>query len=365
MQLMDKTGGYCDEFKVTDVFNSTRVKTIVNPNRQGGREVYGKETNFKNTANIILATNHDIGATDTDYGYWRRNLYYEAKVKFCENPDPNNTFEKKVNDNVMDVYTNDPVYQEAWLSILVHYHTRLQTDYGGNIKRVPRPTIDRETELYRDRQDTLNRFINQMIVRSPGAEPIVLDRVATAYTDWYNRYVQPTRFKIDNVVSLFEASKLHESITNLPSGAKILGGHRVLDSLEDQIQEGESYLNQSALNNMTPGGEEDVNVECGDGNNNDCDDNVGDINDEVIYDSSTDDDTDSAVDDQIEEYSDDDTMDYIALAERNTPIKIQNNKEIRAQQRKTAIEAAEKRKQLREHMIRGGITKEQLLAAGV
>lgn len=392
MQLMGKTGGYCDEFKATDVFNSTRVKTIVNPNRQGGRELYGRETNFKNTANIVLATNHEIISMDTDYGYWRRNLYYEAKVKFTEKPDPANPFEKKVNDKIMDAYPADPYYQEAWLSILVHYHARLYSEYNGNIKRVPKPTIDRETELYRDRQDTLNRFINQMVVRSPNADAIVLEKLATAYIDWYNRYVQQMKFKADTVKSLIEASKLHSSIVTMMNNTKMLTGHRLLDSLDDPLDEGESWLNNARpLEELPPGAEDDVSDAGGDVNSDSNasgnasiadDDSADNVGEDIagVYDSadseiSDDEETASICSNDLEEYVDEDfetpemvqkaaqervrasrlkSSDIVALAERNTPTRMQVNKQKQLLEKRARIEAsgaAKKYKDLPVHKV--------------
>ena len=402
MQLMNKTLGYSDEFKATDVFNSTRVKTVNNPNRQGGREIYGRETNFKNTANVIIATNHDIGATDTDYGYWRRNAYYEAKVRFTEKPDPRNPYEKKVNDNIMDVYTNDPIYQEAWLSILVHYHTRLQSEFGGNLKRVPKPTIDRETEMYRDRQDTLNRFINKMVVYSRDADPIVIEKLAVAYIDWYGRYVdRGTKFKVDTVASLIESSKLHESIKNSAGNdVKVLHNHRLLESVDEPLQDGESYLNVPRAGIVIADGaeEDDSTADCEDANSTpdaaDSDTTDSDTTDSDTTDS--DDDDDSS---ELQEYdidSDDDITDddnnidmeqvrgaalarvlpkelindanvdfsFIEMAERNTPLRVQRNKEKFAKERKDAIQRAVERRETRETLMKGGLTREEIISAG-
>ena len=149
---------------------------------------------------------------------------------------------RQVNNKFIDSFANDPNYKQAQLSIMVHYYSILCRKYDGDIKNVPCQTIKLETEEFRNRQDALNRFITQLIVKSPGAEAIGLPVIATKYTDWYNANVKPTKQSIIDVQAQFENSRIASSLEHRISGIKFLLGHRMLDSISDQIQSNESYL---------------------------------------------------------------------------------------------------------------------------
>lgn len=261
MVLRGKTGAYCDEFNSNEVVNSKLTKSIANPGRTTGRDNWEYESSFRNTVNLIASTNHELSTADTDYGFWRRVRYYIARVRFIENPNPSNPYEKKVNTKIMDEYPFDKAYQEAFLSILVHYHSRLHIEYGGDIKKVPCPTIERQTEEYHNRQDSLNRFINLNIVKSPNASPILLEELGNEYISWYRNNVQSsTSFKMQTLIEQFVTSKLVDSIKPRDDGTRELRGHRLRESIDEPLQEGESFLfvpvnSASSAPPPPPGGE--------------------------------------------------------------------------------------------------------------
>lgn len=242
MHMMDKRYFYFDEFNKCEVLNTGRVKSIVNPGWQTGRDLHQRQSNFKNTCNPIALSNFDFIIDTTDHGTWRRIYYYRNKVKFCKNPNPNNPYEKKVDDRFINQYTNDPLYKQAMLSIMVHYYSKLCREYGGDIKNVHVPTIERETEEFRNRQDALNRFITQMIVKSPNAEAIGLPSLASKYIEWYNRNVKPSSQTIIAAQAELENSRIAVHLERRLSGIYFLVGHRVKSYPEEPLEEGESDL---------------------------------------------------------------------------------------------------------------------------
>lgn len=250
MQMRDKRYFYFDEFNKCEVLNTARIKAMVNPGWQSGRDLNERQTLFKNTCNPVALSNFDFIIETTDHGTWRRILYYRNKVKFCKNPNPNNPYEKLVNSKYMDEYTNDPLYKQAMLSILVHYYQKLWRDYGGDIKNVPCPTIERETEEFRNRQDALNRFITQMIVKSPTADSIGLPSLAGKYVEWYNRNVKATPLTILDVQSQIENSRIATSLERRLNGLMFLTGHRLKQFPDEELQEGEEELCVKAPENV-------------------------------------------------------------------------------------------------------------------
>jgi hypothetical protein len=242
MQQRGKRWFYIDEFNKCEVLNTARVKAMVTPGWQSGRDLHERQANFKNTSNTVCYSNFDFIVDTTDHGTWRRIYYYKNKMSFRQDPNPDNPFEKKVDPRVIDVYPNDPLYLTANLSILVHYNTILRRDYGGDLKNVPVPTIDRETEVFRNRQDALNRFITQMMVVSPKAEAIGLSTLASRYIEWYNRTVKQTNQSGMDVQAQFENSRIASAIERRGANVQVVVGYRVKLTPEEPIGEDESEI---------------------------------------------------------------------------------------------------------------------------
>lgn len=244
MQQKGKNFFYIDEFEQCSVLNTTRIKSAVSPNKQSGRDLYEKQGNFINTSNLICYSNFDFIVDTTDHGTWRRIYYYRNKVKFCDNPDPENKYEKKVDHRFTDVYPHDPLYREAMLSILVHWYVRLCKEFGGDLKAVPVPTIIRETEAFRNRQDALNRFITTMIVKTTDSSEVTLTNLVEKYTSWYNVHIKKYTNKnvSPNLNTEFENSRLVNDFKNTPNNGKMLVGYRILDSASEELLPGETRL---------------------------------------------------------------------------------------------------------------------------
>jgi phage/plasmid-associated DNA primase len=247
MQMRGKNYFYFDEFNKCEHLNTARLKMMVNPGWQSGRENYGNQTNFKNTCNPICLSNFDFIIDTTDHGTWRRIYYYHNKVKFCEKPNPDNPYEKLADPRFIDEYANDPMYQQAMLSIMVHYYSILCRDYRGDLKRVPVPTIARETEEFRNRQDSVNRFITQNLVRSPAAEPIAMTTLVGRYIEWYNRTVNPKQHNGLDIASQFENSRIATSLERRNADILYLIGHRIRASPDELLQQDEEELSPPPL----------------------------------------------------------------------------------------------------------------------
>lgn len=242
MHMKDKRYFYFDEFNKCELLNTGRVKSIVNPGWQSGRDLCQKQTNFRNTCNPVALSNFDFIIDTTDHGTWRRIYYYRNKVKFCANPNPDNPFEKREDRNFIDRYTNDAEYKKAMLSILVHYNSILHREYNGDVKNVPVPTIMRETEEFRNRQDSLNRYITQMIVKSPGAEPIGMPTLAARYGEWYFKFHKQAAPTINDIQSQFENSRIASALERRSVDIIFLTGHRIRASLEEPLMDNEVEL---------------------------------------------------------------------------------------------------------------------------
>jgi phage/plasmid-associated DNA primase len=244
MHLAGVRYGYFEETEQSEVINTSRLKEFANPGSISGRDLYEGQKNFEVEANLQAGQNFPFVIKTKDHGTWRRFRYYEAKARFRADPDPNNPLEHKDNPRLIQEYVNDPDCQAAFLSILVHYYGRLEREYGGQLKQVPCPTIDTETERFRNSQDTLNRFISQTIVLSPDSDTTYsLSTVSQYYQEWYNRNINQQRLIATDAIKDLENSALQKHIMLDPdTDTRVLTGCRVISGDETALREGETRM---------------------------------------------------------------------------------------------------------------------------
>jgi phage/plasmid-associated DNA primase len=156
---------YYSESERNEKVNVAKVKELTGGETISGRGMYQlKNQNFKCVCNHIVTTNYRFVIESTDHGTWRRFLCYRFKFSFEVKLDKKNQFVKLRNQELVNKIKKNKKYHEAFLSILVHYHNKLYGEYGGEILRVPKPTIDKETQEYREREDIFERFISTRVV---------------------------------------------------------------------------------------------------------------------------------------------------------------------------------------------------------
>jgi phage/plasmid-associated DNA primase len=178
----------------------------------------------------------------TDHGTWRRIKTYKFKIVFKQDPDENDPLEKELDPQVAELFSQDARYKEAFLSILVEYYRKLQNEYGGNVLNISSPTIDFETNLYRQNEDIVSAFLDSRCVISPNNSQAILD-IVELYKTWI----------IDNIGNSLTSN--NQQISNIILNSKIckyfkiedklyvLKGHRILDK-NDQVTKNERYLNE-------------------------------------------------------------------------------------------------------------------------
>jgi len=240
MHMLGKRWFYFDEFNKYENLNVGRIKNIVNPGWQSGRDIYTGQCNFQVTCNAMTLSNYDFVIDTTDHGTWRRIYYYRNKTKFCKNPNADRG-EKPVDTKFMDVYCKDKEFKESMLSILVEWKRVLCVKYGDDLKNVPVPTIARETAVYRGTQDTMAKFISKWLIYSPfDTSNITIADVAIKYIEWYRTQTKRVLTSLE-VESLLENSCLTPNIITVDN-IKVLQHHRLKNQIDDPVREGEKIL---------------------------------------------------------------------------------------------------------------------------
>lgn len=245
MQLKGRGLGYFEESQKREVLNTARLKDIVNPNDMSSRGLWEKEGTFDMTATLASLSNFSFIINTSDDGTWRRIRYYNAKVKFCADPNPKNILEQKEDKRFIKEFTEDPDCQSAFLSILVHFWGRLQTEFNGDLDKVPCETLERETYNFRASQDMLHHFISECVVSTGNNNDVYsFNAIAHNFSNWYNKNVENRRYVHSDLADQLETSKLSEYLDRSQK-IPILRGCRILDDLEPELRKGEEYVVKS------------------------------------------------------------------------------------------------------------------------
>lgn len=244
MQLKGKTFTVGEETNKHDVLSGAALKAVIKSGGTSSRDLNQKQESFQIMATQVVMSQYPFTVHDNDHGLWRRIMLYIFRTKFCGNPDPNNIFETKDDPKCRDMAT-DKNYQIAWLQILVYFYEWFQEVYDGNYDNVPSPTIDIQTETFRNEMDKINQFIYKFVVLSPKyateGQEASLESVGLKFLKWHDTHYGAKKQTLSEVVKDFENSAIQKHLRRNRTGAYETYGIRVLDEKE-YLREGEIYF---------------------------------------------------------------------------------------------------------------------------
>ena len=241
--MKNKTVIFYDESDPGQKINTKRLKDVTSPT-QTGRDLHKTQENYHTSAIHFYMSNYKAIVDTTDHGTWRRIYFYATKAKFTANPDPKNKYEKIANKKYYFDYPHNPEYQTAFLSILVHFNEILYNKYSYNVHTIPSLTIETETEEYRNENDTINKFINDCVIRSPHSDDYTINQIATRYAEWYSTQMGCNiTYGIRDIIDRFMNSKLANLLTRIEGRLNmVLRGYRILNDEYDLLGDDEEYL---------------------------------------------------------------------------------------------------------------------------
>lgn len=215
MDIANARFGYFSEPNKIEKINTGRLKEILGNEQLTGRQIYKKQESFYNKCVMVAAANYDFIINCNDHGIWRRIKFYEFKVKFLENPNPDEKYEKKIDKTLISKKIHNIKYQEAFLSILTKYYDKYVTKYNSDINNVESETIETETKRYRNKYDFFMRFINEKTVihkNSDYKQNVDIEFLAKEYMQWYGYKYGNIRVDLTDVISTIENSVLGKHI---------------------------------------------------------------------------------------------------------------------------------------------------------
>ena len=252
MLLKNARLAYYSETDKNEVLNTAKLKEITSQETLSGRGIFEKQTNFRPTCSHMVTTNYQFSIKTTDHGIWRRIVTYSFKMKFDDNPDPNNKYEKKNDPTIAKEFSFNPELKKSFLSILVEYYKDLYINHNGMLKNIMKPTIDKETSEYRNQEDIINRFIDEYCIYSPNST-ICLSELIDKYEMWYENNISknhvPEKMEISNQLTNSKIVKYIKKGMN----KVLLQDIRLKDDLVeiDELSENEYFIREIINNKKT------------------------------------------------------------------------------------------------------------------
>lgn len=189
--LRDASLVYTSESDKQEELNAAGVKERTGGENIASRAMFGKKMiNFKPKCHFIALSNNDFIIRSNDHGTWRRIVYIRLRITFkdmsCETCDPNDPLQRPADPEISEHWINDPEIIGRFLGYLVWFHYNLQVKYGGKVKAVPHPHIITETNMYRAREDRIQNFINECLVKTSDPNKLVMFQTELQeYETWY------------------------------------------------------------------------------------------------------------------------------------------------------------------------------------
>lgn len=233
---------YFSESDKSEQLRVSKKKKLTSHEPINIRPLYGKQQNIVHRSNFVVQTNYNLTIDTVDHGTWRRERQYNMKIKFCKNPNPDHKYEKQDDPTFSTKKARDGDFLSGMLSILAMYFSVLDMKYKGDINNVPCPTIMRETEIFRNSQDVINRFITERVVTtSDNDHETPFAELIDIYCRWYDATVKERRHDRRDISLMFKNSRLGDFVVKKINGTLYVKSHRVLEPGEEKTAD-EKYM---------------------------------------------------------------------------------------------------------------------------
>lgn len=242
MKLEAARSAYYEEGPACAVLYMPMIKRITGCGNLPARNLFEEARTIKSRCYHYVLSNHDFIVLTHEEAVWRRLRYLNQKMIFKDRLefDPRNPRHRLADSSFNQQFMYEEATRAAYLGIMTFQHMKLMKHWGGDIEHVPHPTVDKDTLDFRNRQDTLNRFITERILVSPSQETSTpLEKVVEAYCNWYDSNIRQVKHYKQEITKQLLDSALKDIIETTPYGSSLNKGYRIMDphdQREDDIQ---------------------------------------------------------------------------------------------------------------------------------
>lgn len=232
MKLEAARSAYYEEGPACAVLYMPMIKRVTGCGNLPARNLFEEARTIKSRCYHYILSNHDFIVLTHEEAVWRRLRYLNQKMVFKDRLEFDS---KNPRHRVSDsTFNQEFMYEEAtraaYLSIMTFFHMKLMKYHGGDVEHVPHPTIDKDTLEFRNRQDTLNRFITERMLVSPSqVTGTPIEKVVEAYCLWYDNNIRQVKHYKQEITKQILDSALKDVIETTVYGSVLIKGYRVMD----------------------------------------------------------------------------------------------------------------------------------------
>jgi len=214
------------ETETKQMLNMQMVKRLLGGENVMGRKLHRDPRQFGPICVYVMLCNNKPDIPTPEEATWKRIKLLHLPIRFYPKGhryyDKTNPFVREA-DKKLKTIKDDPEAKEAFLSIVVHFWQSLQFNYGGNLDDVPCPHIIKDTEMYRNEQDTISAFINLRVVntdpKSTKNNRTYLDDIIKRYCEWFeSTYHTGNKLHTRDLAQSFRNSKLGKHLIKSRQG---------------------------------------------------------------------------------------------------------------------------------------------------
>ena len=243
MTIKDKHLVMFSELGQKEVLNIQVLKRLLGAEHIIGRQLHKETEQFGPVCGYVLLCNNLVDVPTAEEATWKRILLLKLPVQFYSKDnqyyDSTNKFIREADSSLKQKIENIES-QEAFLSIVAYYWQSLQINYNGNLEKVPCPHIRKDTEDYRNKQDTLNNFINLRLVKTKKDHRTYINDIVERYSEWFDaKYRTTNKLYKKNLLETIRNSKLNKLLIPSRQG-EFMKGYRFLKPIETK-KKYESY----------------------------------------------------------------------------------------------------------------------------
>lgn len=159
-------------------FNVSQLKTLTGGGTISARQLHGRQYAFHPTHLLVLLTNHRPHADASDEAFWARPRMITFNMRFVDNPDPNNPYERKTDKSLKHALKEEAAGILAWLvrGCLAWQDSGLQAP----------DSVLADVRAYQASEDEVQRFIDDCCIVKPGLRARA-SQLQETYLDWCRR----------------------------------------------------------------------------------------------------------------------------------------------------------------------------------
>jgi putative DNA primase/helicase len=227
-QLENVRAGILSETKEDEIINDAQIKMLTGvTDRISVREIYGKQKEILPTLVAFISSNHKLKINLKDPAMYERLALIPFRLSFLENPNPNNSWERKGDSFLSDKFDKNKEGILKWLvDASIYYHE------NPNLKP-PEVALAAKQEYRKEMDDYANFISRYFEITGDNKDKIKVSEVFQKYKAYHDEYI---RVNSNRGFDRQKTEKIINDYFGVPVKNKYLGVV-VKDELEDSEAE--------------------------------------------------------------------------------------------------------------------------------